>query len=306
MAELPFDGPGRFWKGNLHTHSDASDGHNTPEEVCRLYREAGYHFLALTDHFLEGYGYPLTDTRPFRADGFTTLLGAELHSGSTELGDLWHILAVGLPENFRPGPPEESGPQLAGRALEAGAYVAAAHPQWYGLSAADILSLGDIHAIEVFNGVAVDANDRADSWQVTDLLLSRGHRYTACATDDFHGNPTSGKPAERDDLCRGWVQVWSETLDPEALLSALKAGAYYSSTGPEIFELRLDGETLQVRCSVADRVFVTGMGARSRKVMGPGLVEAELDLSGFGSPYARVTVRDRNGGRAWSNPIWIG
>src|SRR5947209_6191196 len=79
MESLPFDKPGRFWRGNLHTHSTLSDGALSPEEVCALYRDAGYDFLALTDHFLERYGYPVADTRPFRNDGFTTLLGAELH-----------------------------------------------------------------------------------------------------------------------------------------------------------------------------------------------------------------------------------
>ena len=52
MNQLPFDKPGTFWKGNLHTHSTNSDGTRTPEEICAIYREAGYDFLALTDHFL--------------------------------------------------------------------------------------------------------------------------------------------------------------------------------------------------------------------------------------------------------------
>lgn len=296
---LPFALPGRFWKGNLHSHSDASDGRFSAEEVCRRYREAGYHFLALTDHFLERYGYPLTDTRAFRSEEFTTLLGAELHAGSTELGDPWHILAVGLPAAFPPGPAAESGPQLAGRALEAGAFVAAAHPSWYGLREADILSLGPVHAIEVFNATAIDDNDRADSWQLTDILLGRGHRYTVCACDDFHGNPA------RDDLGRAWVQVRSESLDPESLLSALRTGAYYASTGPEIVDVRLDGRSLTVRCSAAERIFVTGSGRQSRRVSGLGLVEASFDLNGFDSGYARITVRDRAGKRAWTNPLWL-
>src|SRR5438128_974718 len=112
MNILPFSSPGRFWRGNLHTHSTRSDGHLPPEQVCAFYREAGYDFLALTDHFLERYGYPLTDTRSYRTAEFTTLLGAELHTGQTELGQLWHILAVGLPLDFAPNLPEETGPQI--------------------------------------------------------------------------------------------------------------------------------------------------------------------------------------------------
>lgn len=43
-----FSAPGRFWKGNLHTHSNRSDGALEPAEVCRRYREAGYDFLCLS------------------------------------------------------------------------------------------------------------------------------------------------------------------------------------------------------------------------------------------------------------------
>jgi hypothetical protein len=92
----PFSQPGRFWRGNLHTHSTRSDGVLEPAEVCRRYRDEGYDFLALTDHFVGAYGYPVVDTRAFRAPGFTTLLGAEVHSGAMANGELWHILTVGL------------------------------------------------------------------------------------------------------------------------------------------------------------------------------------------------------------------
>lgn len=40
----------RWWKGNLHTHTFWSDGHDFPEMVAMWYKEKGYHFLALSDH----------------------------------------------------------------------------------------------------------------------------------------------------------------------------------------------------------------------------------------------------------------
>ena len=104
----PFAAPGRFYKGNLHTHSTCSDAVRDPGDVCALYRDAGYDFLALTDHFLPRYRFPITDTRDFRTNSFTTLLGAEVHAPATELGDIWHILSVGLPLDFEPTPPEEN------------------------------------------------------------------------------------------------------------------------------------------------------------------------------------------------------
>ena len=67
MRNLPFRQPGRFFKGNLHTHSMRSDGALEPEAVIAAYREHGYDFLALTDHFLAPYDFPITDTRALNA-----------------------------------------------------------------------------------------------------------------------------------------------------------------------------------------------------------------------------------------------
>ena len=40
----------QWFKGNLHTHSLWSDGDDYPEMIVRWYREAGYDFLAISDH----------------------------------------------------------------------------------------------------------------------------------------------------------------------------------------------------------------------------------------------------------------
>jgi predicted metal-dependent phosphoesterase TrpH len=300
MEKLPFDKPGRFWRGNLHGHSNLSDGGFTPEEVCRRYQEAGYDFISLTDHFLSQYDFPIADTRAFRNDGFTTIIGAELHAGLTELGGIWHILAVGLPFDFAPPHEDESGPELAARALATGAFVAAAHPQWYALTEGDMEALRMVDAIEVYNGVAIDHNDRADSWHITDILLGRGLRYLTYAADDFHG------VRGRHDFERGWIWVKAEENSPEALMRSLKAGHFYSSTGPQIYDVRVEmGREVVVRCSPADWVFVTGKGPASVAAGGHGLTEVSLDISKFKSDYGRVTVRDALGGRAWSNPFWF-
>src|SRR5262245_55880718 len=131
MHHLPFSLPGRFYRGNLHTHSTRSDGTRSPEEVTAAYRERGYDFLVLSDHFLHPVGFPIAEVRALDAPDFITLLGAELHAPRLESGALWHLLAVGLPADFAPPTEEESGPELAARAAAAGAYVGLAHPAWY-------------------------------------------------------------------------------------------------------------------------------------------------------------------------------
>lgn len=298
MNALPFNQPGRFYRGNLHTHSTRSDGRLSPEAVCKYYRENGFDFISLTDHFMERYGYPITDTTPYRSDDFTTLLGAELHAPQTVIGDLWHILAVGLPLDFPRNLPDETGVQIANRALDAGAYVAVAHPWWYSLTEEDVISLGDrVQAIETINGISADHNDRIDSWYMLDAMMARGRRYHGLATDDAHFKD------KFNDTLRGWVWVKSEALTPEALLDALKAGAFYSSTGPMIHDVQVTPDTVKIRCSPAQAIFVTGRGSRANQLHGGGITEAELNIRRLDSPYIRITVRDVHGGRAWTNPI---
>ncbi|HEX2621556.1 MAG TPA: CehA/McbA family metallohydrolase [Phototrophicaceae bacterium] len=300
MQTLPFRKPGQFWRGNLHTHSTISDGTLSPEQVCAFYRDAGYDFMALTDHFHEYFKWKIADTRALRTDSFITLIGAELHAPGIEFGYPWHILAVGLPLDFAPVPGDENGIGLAKRALDSGAFVTIAHPEFYNLSESDALSLSGVHAVEVFNGTSIDHNDKPGGWALLDILLARGHRYYACATDDAHFEPT------RADALLGWVMVKSVELTPESILTALKAGDFYSSTGPKIYDIEVHpGEKIVVHCSPAERVFVTGIGYQAASLSGNGLISAEISLENFVSPYARVTVRDAKGGRAWSNPFWF-
>ena len=298
MRDLPFDRPGRFWRGNLHTHSNHSDGALPPAEIVGLYQEAGYNFVAVTDHFRPRYGFPVTDIRALRTADFTTIIGAELHAPRTELSTEWHIIAAGLPLNFQPPGPAETGPQLARRARVAGAFIGMAHPSASLLTLADAESLDAAHAVEVYNALSV-REDRGDSWHLCDLLLARGHRLGAYAADDAHFQPQD-PPG-----CVAWVQVRAESLDPDALLAALKAGHYYASTGPEIDAIEVGDGTVTVRCSPVNRIVVTGGVPGAQVLSGDGLTGGTLALDMFReSPYFRVTVVDSVQGRAWSNPIW--
>lgn len=49
-CSAPEPEPLRWFKGNLHTHSLWSDGDDFPESIIAWYRDAGYDFVALSDH----------------------------------------------------------------------------------------------------------------------------------------------------------------------------------------------------------------------------------------------------------------
>jgi hypothetical protein len=300
----PFSLKGRFWRGNLHTHSNLSDGALPLDRTVEAYKDAGYDFVQMSEHFIDRYRWPLADTRQFRSNSFTTLLGAELHAMATSVGELWHILAAGLPIDFEPPAPEETGPQLAARAAAAGAFIGIAHPAWSQLSVEDGHALEAAHAVEVYNHGCFVEVDRGDGWYLLDQLLRQGKRLTAFATDDAH--------FKSDDAFGGWVHVKAEALDPEALLAALKAGDYYSSQGPQIYELAIDGDELWIASSPVDAIAVVGHNSRSAGRYGRAISEARIDLAGLGkswtevkqSPWIRVVLVDRGGRRAWTNPIW--
>lgn len=297
MTSNPFAHPGRFFKGNLHTHRSLSDGELPPPEVCRRYREAGYDFICLSDHFLPAYGFPVNDTRPYRTDTFTTILGAEVHVPATRLGEKWHILANGLPLDFAPPRDGEDCPDLARRCAEAGAFVTIVHPEWYALGIDDVLEIDAAHAVEVYNHTSAVRTSRSGGAALLDQLLAQGRRLHALATDDAHFLV--------DDAFGGWVMVKAERNDPELLVQALKAGHYYSTQGPVIEGIRIDGDNVVVDCSPAFGVYLLGKGSRADRSEQRGQTTARLNAGRMGKGgFMRVVVVDEQGRSAWSNPLW--
>ena len=277
-------------------HSTNSDGKLPPQEAVNLYKSAGYDFVALSDHFMERYQYTISDTRCYRDESFTTIVATELHAPATSLGELWHIHALGVPLDFAPLGPRESGPEVARRAAAAGAFIGIVHPSWYGLTVDDARSIDVAHAVEIYNHGSALEVDRGYDWPFCDQLLNLGWRLGAYATDDSH--------LWDDDGFGGWVEVKAPALTPESLLEALKAGHYYSSQGPKIYNIEYDAARVWIRCSAAVSVSISGRGSRAAYQRGEDLREVELPLDRFPDGYFRVTVIDAEGKRAWSNPFW--
>ena len=308
MIIPPFSTPGRFWRGNLHAHSTLSDGARGPEEVVAAYRSAGYDFAQLSDHFLGRFGWPIADTRGLRADGFTTLIGGELHAMGTAAGEYWHILTAGLPPDFPPANPDETGPRLAARAREAGAFVAIAHPSWSQLTIEDGRSIAAAHAVEIYNHTCAVLFDRGDGFYLLDQLCNEDRRLAAIAADDAHFHYGDL------DAFGGFVMVKSESLDPDALLRALKAGAFYSSQGPRIDDIEVSRTGARITCSPVHTIALVTGSSRAVSRVGRSVTDAAIEFAEFKKwawsdppplKWFRVVVIDGPGRRAWTNPIWI-
>ena len=100
--------------------------------------------------------------------------------------------------------------------------------------------------------------------------------------------------------------VKATSLEPDALVAALKAGRYYSSQGPVLHGIAISGDTLEIECSPARAVMALGRGSSSAFARGRGLERVRLPLAELkAGGFARVVVIDEQGRKAWSNPMWF-
>ncbi len=301
MRNFPFDKPGQYYKGNIHSHSTNSDGLLSPCDVVTAYRDRGYDFVAITDHFMGRYNFPITDTSPFRTSDFTTLFGAEIHVPGLQNGIVWDLLALGLPLDFATIAPDEVDIDLVQRARAAGAFVAIPHPGWNGVVHSDGERIVNaIDAIEIHNEGHTLDSDRGSGWYLADSLATAGHRgFSAFAADDAHFKH------DRFDRFGGWINVKSESLDPESLLAAMKAGNYYASTGATIRNVEVTPTEIIVETDPAIGIMLGGAGTIRQYVRGEDLTRATFTRSMFQRDFFRVIVIEDYRRKAWSSPIWL-
>lgn len=293
----PFSAPGDWYKGNLHTHTTRSDGVLEPDEVVRRYREAGYDFLALTDH--------TTVTRVERTpdDGCILLLGAELDGDRGEVAESVHVVAFGLAEPAEP-PLHPTVPEAIAWTKAHGGEALIAHPYWSGLTVSDMLRWDGYLGVEIFNtGCHYDI---AKGYSAThwDDLLARGRRAWGFAVDDSHHHVTENHPP---DTAQAWTLAKAAAPTREAILASLRDGLFYSSWGPILHQVRVShDEVVALTSPVKEINFVGQRWAGESFWARPGgaLTEAAFRLRGD-EQYLRVECRDAQGRWAYSNPIFF-
>lgn len=281
----PFNQPGNWWRGNLHTHTTCSDGKLTPLENIRWHAAHGYDWIAITDHnqvtVAEGDDLPIL-----------VLPGAEITAQREQVE--YHIVAVGITQI----------PIAANRDVQvtidavnaAGGVCFIAHPYWHGHTFDDLLVLKDYVGIEIFNtGCWLEIN-KGHALVHWDALLRRGRKIWGLATDDSH--------FYYPDYGRGWVVVRTETCDAPSILRALRVGHFYSTMGPEIYAIAQEERTVTVRCSPVQSIYLIGDAWHSPHAIhawnGSPLSEATFTLHP-NQQYWRIEVVDTMHRSAWTN-----
>lgn len=293
-----FPGEGLFIKGCLHSHSTVTDGEFSPEELADKYRNAGYGFLAITDHNI------LLPHKELQDDKFILLTGLE-HDIAYTPNKCIHLIGISKEGKYETDYPcrrysagEISDQSLVDMMNADGQFVFVAHPLWSRMEPEELESLQGYRAVEVYNHDTERAGHEGHSEVCWELLLRHGKRINALATDDTH---------IKEGCFGGWVCVKAEDMSERAILKALYEGAYYASTGPEIYDFGLDGKEAYLKCSACREIYFVCYPARGSSVIdrvGASLTEARHRLCG-GEKYIRAVCVDEKGNKAWTNPIYF-
>ena len=301
MDLLPAKNSTNYYKGNLHGHSNHSDGALKPDEVINEYKNLGYDFTCLSEHLWKGEKFAnevVLDTTNLNENNFIVIPSAELHCKGKKYvkNELWHIVANGLSVDFKCANDEERAPEMIQRAIDSGAFVTIAHPEWYKLTFDECMSVSHAHGVEIYNHSCHIEAARGFGTATADYLLEENKKIFLTATDDSH--------FRMPDAGGGWVMVASDDLNEKSILGSLKMGKYYSSTGVDIIKFEMQNNLLKVVSSPAEHITLVGQGARSLSVNGNNITEAIFDLNNIETNWFRVTIIDNFGRFAWSNPIW--
>ena len=290
----PFGTEGKWYKGNLHTHTTNSDGDLSPEETANWYKKRGYDFLAITDH------WKISQIEE-SSSKFLFIKGVEIGVQKAELGQSYHLVCLDISDVS--GLEEEVPVQEAIDIVKRkGGDVILGHPYWSFLTINDLILLKGILGMEVFNSCCDLGIGKGLSSVHWDDILIRGKRPLGFAVDDAHHFT-----AEPFDAGKGWIMVKAETLNKENILQAIKEGNFYSSCGPVIKDITLEGNNIKVSSSPAKRInFVCNdaKGKVFRAEEGKFLNEVQFSFQN-GVDYVRVECIDEKGKVAWSNPFFL-
>ena len=94
---------------------------------------------------------------------------------------------------------------------------------------------------------------------------------------------------------------------PAAILSALRAGNFYSSCGPVFESIELDGDKVSIQCSPVLFARLVGPGSHGSRIgsfSGSLLTEAAFEIPPSWQ-YAYLEIEDGQGRRAWTNSLTV-
>ena len=320
---------GNFYKANLHCHSTVSDGEHTPERLKEMYKGKGYSVIAYTDH------HAMVDHSDLTDEGFLALVGVELDSTENKTfseAKCCHMCFIApepsanMPcyhrtkyfwnntENYRnavrydkskPDFEREYTPEnislMMKEGQDNGFFVTYNHPSWSLESYNDYTNYHNMDAMEICNyGCFVCGYNDYNEKEYDDMLRA-GKRIYCISTDDNHNHGNDS------DSFGGFTVIKAEGLEYGKIFKALKAGDFYASQGPEIFELYVEDGKIHVKCSPEKSIIMNTGRRRTAWAISEGGVPVTEGHFEFApeDKYIRITVTDFEGKHANTNAYFV-
>jgi hypothetical protein len=278
----PYAVGGNWYKGNLHVASVRGVGKDLPNAIGAWYAGHGYAFLGISDMntytWASEYG---TGAHPAIPTVDATYPFAE-------------VLAVGM-DHWQPANDLQGA--IDWIAHDGGLPVLAApgstsRPE----SLATVLALHGLFGLEVYDARVAESNPaQADATAMWDRLLSAGNRVYAFAGDD-------ATSLEDPALGRAWIVALAPAPDLNSLLSSLRQGAFFASTGAEFTRLKVTETTITVEAAPGSSLDFIGRDGHVLKAVAAraGSYQVRGDEG-----YVRVEVIGENGAKGWSQPFFV-
>ena len=124
------------------------------------------------------------------------------------------------------------------------------------------------------------------------------------ASDDAHFS--SDSPMWKG----GWLMVNARERTHESILSAIRAGNYYSTSGPEFYDISVCDDRIHVETSPVQFIKLVGPAWKGHgRAIGmlenaEPITSADFDIP-HGWKYAYIEIEDRQNRRAWTNNLLI-
>ncbi|MCP4177732.1 MAG: hypothetical protein GY756_08195 [bacterium] len=282
-----------WFKGNTHIHTTASDGGKTIPELDKMYYSEGYDFLFATDHWICSNVVEYKDQ--------TKLLwldGVEIDSeGQGE--PFYHIICLGKLKGVDPSLDIYENVKIV---KNQNGFVIMAHPHWCGNTTEDTLRI-DFDGVEIYNQVCHLINGKSYGGVHWDYMLMRKQNTFAFAADDAHID--NDEPSWNG----GWIKVNCESLTEENVMNAIKAGNFFSSTGPDFLDISYNTGKLYVKTSQVTDIRLVGPSYRhvihSTTLSGKEYNECEIEVPEDWK-YYYLEIENSKGKKAWSNNLFNG
>lgn len=315
---------GKFYKANLHTHTNVSDGIFSPAEIKERFKAEGYSVVAYTDHEV------MVPHEELRDDGFLPITSIEIsvtdgawrsyckcyhlniyspipaRSTTAVFCDsaVWGNARAYVTEEMKQAGMSERRctkefiQSIIDAANGEGCLVSYNHPVWSLQNYTDYSGLKGFWGVEWHNTGCTRAGYADTAQPIKDLLAEGERRVFPLATDDCHG---------KDDCFGGWVQIKAPSLEYDAIFNALSKGNFYSSNGPAIKSLYLEDAKVTVKTSAARRISVISDQRWTKSINADGklVTGATFDLQKFienaksapegHNTYFRLEVIDKAG-----------